>query len=759
MRADQLLLADFVSTRNGDLFGELVHRHAKMVFGVCRRVLNDSALAEDATQETFMHLLRQPGEVTGSLVGWLHRVAHGKAVDLVRREAAHKRRKEQAIVPEPQPDKPWSEISPLLDEAMAEIPEEQRAVLVAHYLQGANQSELAQQLNMSQSTISRKLQMGLDALRERLAARGVVHSVAALGIVLQNDVAVQVPLTLMNELGKMTMASHLGVGGSAAAVAKTSATGTSLFVAKVAIVSALVGGGSVAALQTFSTQTPADPTTTETNAWRFVGVAGERLTPQNAPAAPADIIGNDGPLVVVSASPFGGIGNDAIFGIAIAPDHTIVVAANLVDSTAEAKERIVLGPASVLSSEPAPDPKDKNSFHPSRRGMIARLSHDGRSILSITAFGYGQAAIKKMTLDESGAIYILGDNKTGVDLGGGTGKGTFVAKLDASAKNIEWILYRDKSSDFAIDGNGDLLVLSDNKMVRFDTKKGQERWTATWKPHGQNRPSAISVDSESGIAAVIGYGMTHTGKEPWKDPFAFGFDRDGKQQWELWNPDPKKQVSAKFGGNGLMADTSGNAINVTTDGKFLMTLFADGGNSVCTRDPADPNKPLDEAVMKDVYQKSPGHGFKGASKTSVVFRVDSKTGTLEKGTWMCAWLSPQRANGLAIEHMASDQSGTTFVVGSSASNFPLHKPWYPHVEGAYQGGGYLAVYDRDFKMLQSGYFNNSNIRHVACRNGWIVIGGDVKNGDNAEHQPRFHHAVQSAIGGDKDGYIMVLRVK
>ena len=73
--SDQLLLERFASTRDGESFAELVRRHGGMVYGVCRRVLQDSALAEDAAQETFLHLLRQPAAVSESLVGWLHRVA------------------------------------------------------------------------------------------------------------------------------------------------------------------------------------------------------------------------------------------------------------------------------------------------------------------------------------------------------------------------------------------------------------------------------------------------------------------------------------------------------------------------------------------------------------------------------------------------------------------------------------------------------------------------------------------------------------
>jgi hypothetical protein len=64
--------------------------------------------------------------------------------------------------------------------------------------------------------------------------------------------------------------------------------------------------------------------------------------------------------------------------------------------------------------------------------------------------------------------------------------------------------------------------------------------------------------------------MTHTGKEPYKDPYAFGFSRDGQPLWQLWNPDLKLQRAAKLGGNGLMADTTGHFAAATTGGKLLL---------------------------------------------------------------------------------------------------------------------------------------------------------------------------------------------
>ncbi len=486
--------------------------------------------------------------------------------------------------------------------------------------------------------------------------------------------------------------------------------------------------------------------------------AAEAHTPLAEPAAPADALGS-GVAQLLSATPLGGAGDDEVVAVGIAPDWSILVAGNCVDLPLAGVPDTLIGPAGTRVDPPPADPKTKGRPQPSSHGYILRLTSDGRKALALTRFGYGAATIQQMRSDDQGEVYIAGTNLIGAALSPGATPGRFVAKLAPDLRSCAWVLPIEGLSDFAIDGNGDVVALANKSLTRYAAGSGKPLWTATWATHGDNRPGAMTLASGSGITAVVGYGMTKTGHEPYKDPYAYAFDRAGKQVWAAWNPDPTKECDAKFGGNGLMADTTGHAAAATSDGKIMLMLYADGGNTVCMRDPADPGQPLDPAVLAGVHQAGAGYGFKGASKTSVIVRFDAVSGRIEKSTWMSAWLNPQHANGLSIDG-ASGDARCTAVVGNSANGCPLKDPWYPFIEGTYRGGGFLALFDRGFALQQCGYFAHAHLAAIAMRGDCVVVGGSVRPeaGPDGEKDPiKLHHAVQSTLGGDQDGYVVVLR--
>ena len=97
-KSDGRLLEQFLNERDEAAFAVLVHRHAAMVLGVCRRILGNQADADDAFQATFIVLVRKATSLTSrSVVGdWLHGVARRTALR-ARAVAARRRAKEQIV--------------------------------------------------------------------------------------------------------------------------------------------------------------------------------------------------------------------------------------------------------------------------------------------------------------------------------------------------------------------------------------------------------------------------------------------------------------------------------------------------------------------------------------------------------------------------------------------------------------------------------------------------------------------------------------
>jgi RNA polymerase sigma-70 factor, ECF subfamily len=76
--------------RSGDqnAMGAVYDRYSSLVYAVALRVLADGAAAEDALQEVFMQLWRNPARFDanrGSLRAWLAVIARNRAIDVLRK--------------------------------------------------------------------------------------------------------------------------------------------------------------------------------------------------------------------------------------------------------------------------------------------------------------------------------------------------------------------------------------------------------------------------------------------------------------------------------------------------------------------------------------------------------------------------------------------------------------------------------------------------------------------------------------------------
>jgi RNA polymerase sigma factor (sigma-70 family) len=218
---DGQLLECFLARRDAAAFAALVRRHAPMVWGVCRRVLNNHHDAEDAFQATFLVLVRKASSVEPRemVANWLYGVANQTALK-ARSVAAKRKGRERQVVEMPEPaieeQDVWLDLQPLLDQELSRLPDKYRGPIVLCDLEGKTRKEAAHQLGWPEGTVAGRLAIARKMLARRLAQRGVGLSGAALAAVLSARSASASALPAL--VGSTIKAASLLAAGRAAGV-------------------------------------------------------------------------------------------------------------------------------------------------------------------------------------------------------------------------------------------------------------------------------------------------------------------------------------------------------------------------------------------------------------------------------------------------------------------------------------------------------------------------------------------------------------
>jgi RNA polymerase sigma-70 factor (ECF subfamily) len=165
--------------RAGDqsAFAELVDRHKRPVFGLIARLVPDRAQAEDLAQEVFIRVYRGLPYFRGTarLSTWIYRIVVNLCHEARarRRPGAsldetdeHGRKKYEPGAHDPAYRE--LEFRDRLEKAMAELPENYRVLVAAHYLDGVKYEDLAEALDLPLGTVKTHLHRAKRQLRRIL---------------------------------------------------------------------------------------------------------------------------------------------------------------------------------------------------------------------------------------------------------------------------------------------------------------------------------------------------------------------------------------------------------------------------------------------------------------------------------------------------------------------------------------------------------------------------------------------------------------
>ena len=175
---------DLTIEQQNRFIAEAVERDEPRLRSFIRNRVLDTGDAEDVLQDVFYELIQayrlmKPAE---QVTAWLYRVARNRITDLFRRKKAVSLNESVAedegassfedLLPSPHagPDAIYARnlLFDALDEALEELPEEQREVFIAHEFLGRSFKELAEQTGVSVNTLLSRKRYAVLYLRERL---------------------------------------------------------------------------------------------------------------------------------------------------------------------------------------------------------------------------------------------------------------------------------------------------------------------------------------------------------------------------------------------------------------------------------------------------------------------------------------------------------------------------------------------------------------------------------------------------------------
>lgn len=159
-------------------FAALYRSTSARVFGLVRRIVVDTTISEEVTQEVFLQVWQKAADFSpqlGSPFAWLMTLAHRRAVDRIRSEQAHRDRLNRWSTTEvltPFDDVTESVIS--RDESQAvraafgALSGKQRQAIEMAYYNGLTYAQVAEALEAPLGTVKARIRDGLGRMREAL---------------------------------------------------------------------------------------------------------------------------------------------------------------------------------------------------------------------------------------------------------------------------------------------------------------------------------------------------------------------------------------------------------------------------------------------------------------------------------------------------------------------------------------------------------------------------------------------------------------
>ncbi len=176
MEADDLALVTRAKAGDKEAFRALVVRHQRKVYAVALGIVKDPDNAWDVSQEAFVRVHGHLQDFKGdsAFTTWLFRITTHLAIDAVRRERTASRQdidevREADLVGggegilatsmgnDPRDNLLRRELAGKIQDALADLPEKHRTILVLREVEGLSYEELAERIGIHKGTVMSRL--------------------------------------------------------------------------------------------------------------------------------------------------------------------------------------------------------------------------------------------------------------------------------------------------------------------------------------------------------------------------------------------------------------------------------------------------------------------------------------------------------------------------------------------------------------------------------------------------------------------------